>query len=378
MRIFIVGAGITGGLLAQLLIRAGHDVRCGARNVSRARRFAGRKVSIFRIDARRAQSIVGAARGSELIVNASLAKYNGAVLRAALTLGTHYLDLASHMERSPFMPEQLALHAEFLGRRRTAVINAGVAPGLTNLLVRGSSELLDEVETVRIRLFEDTESDEPVSTWSADVCFDEALAMPILYRGGRFRRGRRFGELEVFEFAAPIGRRRCVLAAQDEVGTLPRYVPLRELDVKIAGRDMEQIRNWHRQHRLRAGRPPHRSRFPPTPSTSELATLMRHGVLHEARFALAILVNGTRKGEAATIRSDASFPSLRQLAARGLFTTPIAYATAVLAAAFATHLPVRHHGVFPPEALPPAARRAVLSGLRKRGIVIRRTIEPAD
>jgi hypothetical protein len=202
--------------------------------------------------------------------------------------------------------------------------------------------------------------------------------MPILYRGGRFRRGRRFGELEVFEFAAPIGRRRCVLAAQDEVGTLPRYVSLRELDVKIAGRDVEQIRNWHRQHRLRAGRPPHPSRFPPTPSTSELATLMRCGVLHEARFALAILVNGTRKGEAATIRSDASFPSLRQLAARGLFTTPIAYATAVLAAAFATHLPVRHHGVFPPEALPPTARRAVLSGLRKRGIVIRRTIEPAD
>ena len=31
MRIFIVGAGITGGLLAQLLVRAGHDVRCGLR-----------------------------------------------------------------------------------------------------------------------------------------------------------------------------------------------------------------------------------------------------------------------------------------------------------------------------------------------------------
>jgi hypothetical protein len=105
---------------------------------------------------------------------------------------------------------------------------------------------------------------------------------------------------------------------------------------------------------------------------------MRRGVLHDARFALAVLVNGTRKGEAVTIRYDASFPSLRQLAARGLYTTPIAYATAVLAAAFATHLPVRYHGVLPPEALPPAARRAVLSGLRKRGILIRRTIEPAD
>jgi hypothetical protein len=105
---------------------------------------------------------------------------------------------------------------------------------------------------------------------------------------------------------------------------------------------------------------------------------MRRGLLHEARFALTVLTNGTRKGEAVTIRHDASFPSLQQLAARGLFTTPIAYATAVLAAAFATHLPVRRHGVFPPEALPPATRRTVLSSLRKRGIMIRRTIEPAD
>jgi saccharopine dehydrogenase-like NADP-dependent oxidoreductase len=244
--------------------------------------------------------------------------------------------------------------------------------------VRGGGELLDDVDVVRIRLFEDTESDEPVSTWSADVCFDEAVAAPILYRRGRFRRGRRFGELEVFEFPAPIGRRRCVLAAQDEVATLPRYLPIRELDVKIGGREVEQARDWHRQRRLRAGRPPHRSRFPPTPSPAELAVLMRRGVLHEARFAIAVLVHGTRKNEPVTLRYDVSFPSLQQLAARELFTTPIAYATAVLAASFAAQLPARHPGVFPPEVLPPAGRRAVLSGLRKRGIVIRRTIVPAD
>jgi hypothetical protein len=37
------------------------------------------------------------------VINASLAKYNNAVLRAALALGTHYLDMASHLTKSPFM-----------------------------------------------------------------------------------------------------------------------------------------------------------------------------------------------------------------------------------------------------------------------------------
>ena len=35
---------------------------------------------------------------------------------------------------------------------RTAVINAGIAPGLTNLLVRQAAELLEHIETVYIRL----------------------------------------------------------------------------------------------------------------------------------------------------------------------------------------------------------------------------------
>jgi len=42
MRVFILGAGATGGLLAQLLRRRGHTVWCGDRDPERARRFAGK------------------------------------------------------------------------------------------------------------------------------------------------------------------------------------------------------------------------------------------------------------------------------------------------------------------------------------------------
>jgi len=47
-----------------------------------------------------------------------------------------------------------------------------------------------------------------------------------------FRYGKRFGETEKFRFPPPIGEATVVLAAQDEVGTVPYFLPLREMDCK--------------------------------------------------------------------------------------------------------------------------------------------------
>jgi len=78
--------------------------------------------------------------------------------------------------------------------------------------------MMDAVEGVYIRLYESTESDDPVSQWSAEVSFDEAISRPRIVRDGRFRFGKRFGEPEKFRFPPPIGEVNVVLAAQDEVG----------------------------------------------------------------------------------------------------------------------------------------------------------------
>ena len=98
MRIFVLGAGATGSLLAQLLERQGHDVWCGDRDPARARRFLGRKsaIPVTKVNARNLHGIVRAARGCQLIVNASASVFNQIVMRAALRLRAHYLDLSSH------------------------------------------------------------------------------------------------------------------------------------------------------------------------------------------------------------------------------------------------------------------------------------------
>ena len=376
MRIFVLGAGATGSLLAQLLERQGHTVWCGDRDPERARRFLGKKstIAVTEVNARNLRGIVKAAKGCQLIVNASASVFNEIVLRAALRLRAHYVDLSSHLTRHPFKAEQFRYGKKFVEKNRIALINTGAAPGLTNLLVRRAADLLDEVQAVHIRLYESSESDDPISQWSPEVSFDEAISHPRIYRNGKFQLGKRFSEMEKFRFLDPIGTARVVLAAQDEVATLPHFIPMQELDVKIGGNEIDRLRRWHRLGKLSKSRGLLRRHFPQTSSPRTIAKLIRQGILQNARFAAAVLVTGVNRGKKADlrllIRSDCLFPTLFQIRRQGKLTTPVAYATAHIAALFIKFFPRELSGVFAPEMLPAETRKAILAGIRNNSIRI--------
>src|SRR5882762_3665021 len=374
MRIFVLGAGATGSLLAQLLERQGHTVWCGDRDLQRAHHFLGKSssIAITDVNARNLHGIVRAARGCQLIVNASASVFNQIVMRAALHLRAHYLDLSSHLTKNPFKSEQLSYAKRFAAKKRVALINTGAAPGLTNLLVMRAADLLDEVESVQIRLYESSESADPISQWSPEVSFDEAISSPRVYRNGKFKMEKRFAELEKFRFADPIGNANVVLAAQDEVGTLPHFISMKNMDVKIGGNEFDRLRRWYKQGKLSKSRGIPRKSFPQTSSPRMIARLIRQGILQNARFAAAILVQGVKRGkkedQRLLIRSDCTFPTLYQIRQQGRFTTPVAYATAHVAALFIKYLPRELAGVFAPEMLPAETRRAILTGIRKHNI----------
>lgn len=376
MRIFVLGTGATGSLLAQLLERQGHAVWCGDRDPDRARRFLGKKstIAITEVNARNLRGIIRAARGAQLVVNASASVFNQIVMRAALHLRAHYVDLSSHLTKNPFKSEQLAYAKRFAAKKRVALINAGAAPGLTNLLVMRAAELLDEVETVQIRLYESSESADPISQWSPEVSFDEAISNPRVYRNGKFKMEKRFAELEKFRFADPIGNANVVLAAQDEVGTLPYFIAMKNMDVKIGGNEFDRLRRWYKQGKLSKSRGIPRKNFPQTSSPRRIAKLIRQGVLQNARFAAAVLVQGikhsAKEDQRFLIRSDCTFPTLYLIRLEGRFTTPVAYTTAHVAALFIKNFPRELAGVFAPENLPVETRRAILAGIRARSVKI--------
>jgi len=364
MRIFVLGTGATGSLLAHSLVRQGHKVICGDRDPERARLFLGKRstIEIRTVNARNLWAIVRAARGSQLLVNASAAVFNEIAMRAALRLRAHYLDMSSHLQRNPFKAEQLRYEKRFEQKRRTAVINAGVAPGLMNLLARRGAEMLDRVDEVYI------------SQWSATGSFDEATSRPRIVHEGKFKLGKRFGEPEKFRFAQPIGETNVMLAAQDEVGTLPYFIPLKEMNVKIGGNEMERLRRWYRQGKLsKSGGIVHK-RFPKTLTPRRVAKLIKGGTLQNAHFAAAVIVTGMKKDQPLQIRWDCQFPSLYQIRMWGLAVTPIAYATATMASLFVRYFPKDEWGVFPPENLPAETRTAILAGARARGFKITQKI----
>jgi hypothetical protein len=284
------------------------------------------------------------------------------------------VDLSSHLTRNPFKAEQFSFAKRFEEKNRTALINAGAAPGLTNLLAKRAAEMLDEVHSVHIRLYESTESDDPISQWSPEVSFDEAISSPRVYRDGRFLMEKRFAELEKFRFPDPIGYASVVLAAQDEVATLPYVIPMRNMDVKIGGNEFDRLRRWYKQGKLSKSRGIVRQRFPQTSSPRAIATLIRQGVLQNARFSAAMLVRGVKRGakedQHLLIRTDAMFPTLYQIRQQGRYTTPVAYATAHVAALFIKYFHRDEAGVFAPEMLPLETRRAIIAGIRAHGVKI--------
>jgi len=373
MRIFVLGVGGTGSLLAHLLVRQGHTVWCGDRDPERAKKFLGKKsgIEVVEANARNLWSIVRAARGCNLLVNASPAVFNEIILRAALRLRSHYLDLNSHLTRSLFKPEQLRFNKRFAAKKRVALICTGAAPGLTNLLAKRGSELLDSVESIQLRLFESTESKDPVSTWSPEGAYDEAISSPRIYRNGKFVLAKRFAEREKFRFPPPIGETTVYLAAQDEVCMLPYAIPIREMDAKIGGNDFDRLYRWFRQGRLNRSQGIVRKRFPKTLTPRNVAALIRRGILYNARFAAAVLLRGMKDEQPMLVRWDASFPSLFQIRQRGLIATPISYATAHVAALFVKHFPRDEAGVLEPEMLPADTRRAIVAELRSRDFRIK-------
>jgi len=372
MRIFVLGTGATGSYLAHLLARQGHQVTCGDRDLDRARRFLGKKsaIPLVHVNARNLWGIVRAARGSQLIVNASASVFNEIVLRAALRLRAHYADLSAHLTRNPFKVEQLRFDRRFQEKNRVALITTGAAPGLTNLLVARAAALMGSVAGVYIRLYESAESDDPISQWSAEVSFDEATSHPRIVRNGRFRFGKRFGEPEKFRFPPPIGETTVVLAAQDEVATVPYFLKLNEMDAKIGGNEIDRLRRWYRQGKLTKSRGLIAARFPNTPTPRQVARLIRQGKLQNARFAAAVIVRGEKQDRPMEVRYDATFPTLYQIRQKGLALSPIAYATAQTASLFIKHFPRDASGVFPPGEIPLEARQAILKDLKSRGISV--------
>ncbi len=244
MKVMLLGVGAIGTVIAKHL--AGHhaietltlsdmDTR---RAEKLARELGGSKIRVERLDAADPDALARGLKGHNLVVNAVLPRFNGAIMDAAVAAGCHYLDLASgdedQFERDPAWKKAglVALHG------------MGEDPGISNVFARWAANRLDQVEAIRVRDGEFSESAEYPLTclFSTETFIEEAVSPARYFENGEWKELPAWSNREVYSFPEPVGPQPLYSMSHEEVATLPRFIGkgVRFVDFKLAVPDSMQ------------------------------------------------------------------------------------------------------------------------------------------
>jgi saccharopine dehydrogenase-like NADP-dependent oxidoreductase len=386
MKILLIGSGSVGSVISKLLSKEKQisKIICASNNIKEAKKFINqknKKIKLIKLDASDIKQVVKAAKGADLIINASLPNFNENIMEAALKVKANYQDLCSHLKDLK-TPEQLKFHNRFKKAKLVGLINTGIAPGITNLLSKEIADRLDKVEEIKIRLLEEQKASEFVFSWSPEVTLDELSAPPLTYKNGKFKLLKAFGDLEEYNFPHPFGKRYTVNIYGDEISTIPLYIKVKNVDFKSSGSDIDVSKMIYRLGLLNK-KPIYLNKnkivplefftkmIPKIPSPNEMSRMIDNGIIENAVFISIVEGIGIEAGRRIKIKNTVVYPDLKQISKIIKGSTYISYPTGLTASAFSKIIPkIKEYGVFPPEALDAGLRKEVLIDLENKGIVV--------
>ena len=384
MNIVIAGYGKTGSVLTELLSEEKDVDRICCCDIKFGKKQDHKKIAYEKFDLLDDKKLTSFIKRNkaDLMINATLPIYNLSLMKNSYSCRVNYLDLASDWDfsnakppASPYRVEQLDYDRRFNARGLVGLINAGVSPGLTNLLARECSASLDAVDDIKIRLYENNGSKDLGLAWSPEWALDEIEWKPLVYRNKKFIIKENFSEEEIFNFSFGLGNKTVVLISQEEVATIPLYIKTKNLDIKIYDNNIDAMKLiWKlgltSEKKMRIGRHALSPR-------EILLELLKNNVLDKkltnakARFAIAINTSGRKEGGLKNISYVVIFPTQEKINKKYENANFITYPSALAAKLFVLAMPlIKRKGVFPPEALGSEVRNFILTGLRSRGIKI--------
>jgi len=400
--VLVLGAGAQGNVVADVLSRAddiGTLVLADIdpdRAAETAANLGSAKIRTGRVDAGDLEGTILFLKsgGFDLVVNTALPEFIPRVMLAALRAGCHYLDLSSTLfyEKRDLPIEQLEHAEEWQASGRTALVNGGSAPGLTNVMAREGVDRLDEVDAIRIRDYSVTTSEVFVALWSLQVFLLDCATEPLIWEDGTPKRVPIFSGEEKYDFPPPIGRRgKVYLHAHEEPVTLPLFVgkPVRFCDYKIGEPDIDAWRLLVQGLGLLDETPvavggvrvsPRdvlMKRLPRTIAPQRLLELVESARLNSQSMVVCE-VSGRKENRPARVTLWSESPDLRTASALVRGTSDVSLVTSVPAATFALMLlrgQIGRTGVVLPETLGPEERSTFYRGIGEYGIRVRRRID---
>jgi saccharopine dehydrogenase (NAD+, L-lysine-forming) len=324
----------------------------------------------------------------DLVINAASPRFNSDVLEECARLGINYMDMAACWDpdpdksaSSPYKIEQLDFDRQFRGKNILGLIESGVSPGMTNLFVRECADEFDEIEDVKIRLIDYSGNNEFHVAWSKEALLDEISSRPLVFKDGKFIIAEPFSGAEDYEFPAPYGKKRVSLICQDEIGTIPFFIKLKNIDIK----DYDDQVDIHRflyelglvsKKKIKFGS----IEISPFEFVNkvlpDISFSSEDPKFNEAQFAFAVEASGKINGEKRVIRYFVLFPKQKDINKLGLNASFISYPTALSAKIFAMAMPrIKAKGIIPPEALDKEIREFILSELdRTKHVIVKKEI----
>ncbi len=235
MKISVIGAGVQGSAIAFFLAKNPEvsEIVCSDISLDRAKRIAqnlgSSKISAVKADASDTSDLAKVVGGADVVINATVPKYNLGIMDAALKSGAHYVDLATDTPVIANIENELNLDSKWKDADLTAVINQG-GPFVMSVLVRYAADRLDKVDEIRLRFgWRPTTKEReaiPVWTavWSPEVAITEWASNPVVFEAGKLKQVPQFSGIEDYPFPDPVGPVTLCFIEYEPVFTLPRFI----------------------------------------------------------------------------------------------------------------------------------------------------------
>lgn len=379
MKVLVIGAGAVGSVLCKLLAKEKkvESIMCCD---MKKRKFSDEKIQFKKVNISNKKEFTAFLKknAQEFVINAATSWLNLPLMEACYDHGLNYMDMSSMWNsdpnkkvRSPYKIEQLDFNDKFKRKNIFGLINAGVAPGIDNLLAKECADELDEVDSIKIRLVDYSGSEEIYFSWSKEVLLEELASEPLVYQNGKFKIMKAFSGIEEFEYPKPFGKKIVNLICQEEVGTIPLYIKVKNVDEKDYDDQMPKQKVLYdlgliSKEKIKVGT----CEISPLDFTCkvlpEVSTSEEIKKYKTAQFAMLVQAEGKKNHKDCVAKCWVVFPQQEKIDKMNIEANFITYPTALSAKLFVMTLhDIKENGVFPPEALNKSVRKKIVDELKK-------------
>ena len=233
-----VGCGAVGQVIARHLVESAavRELVLADLDAPLAKQVAaglpGSRAHGVGLDAGDAAAVASLVRGADVLVNATIPRFNNTLMAAAREAKAAYVDLAS-ASSDPFVDD-----GKWKAAGVPAIIGMGEDPGLSNVFARYGTDQMDSVDAIRIRDGDTASSPEfPfICLFSPETFIGETLNSSRIWKNGAYSVVPPFGGFEQYTFPDPVGPQPVYEVDHEEVDTLPRYIGkgVQYVDFKLA------------------------------------------------------------------------------------------------------------------------------------------------